>query len=109
MNFHSAPLIAWTDKGLFCESGGFHIDPHRAVDVAIVTHAHSDHARRGSKLYICENSGIDLLRTRLGKNINVTGFDYGEVFKLGDVSISLHSAGHILGSAQVRVKRGPEV
>lgn len=109
MNFHSAPLIAWTDKGLFCESGGFHIDPHRAVEVAIVTHAHSDHARRGSKHYICENSGIELLKTRLGKNIKVTGFNYGEVFRLGEVSISLHSAGHILGSAQVRVERGPEV
>lgn len=109
MYFHSAPLITWTDKGLYCESGGFYIDPHRKVDLAIITHAHSDHARRGSKEYICVKSGIDLLRTRIGKNISVQGFRYGEAFKLGDVLVSFHSAGHILGSAQVRIQRGEEV
>lgn len=109
MTFHSRPLIAWTEKGLFCEAGGFYIDPHRAVDLAIVTHAHSDHARRGSKHYICEESGMDLLRTRIGKNISAQGFRFGEVFKLGDVEVSLHSAGHILGSAQVRIQHGFDV
>jgi putative mRNA 3-end processing factor len=103
------PLVAWTPQGLYCHAGGFYIDPHRAVDCAIITHAHSDHARRGSKHYICENSGIDLLRTRLGKNIRVTGYDYGEQFQMGDVLVSLHSAGHILGSSQVRIQRGSEV
>lgn len=109
MPFHSPPLIAWTDKGLFCESGNFYIDPHRAVDVAVVTHAHSDHARRGSQKYICERSGAELLKTRLGKNILVEPYSYQEKFKLGDVTVSLHSAGHILGSAQVRVERKGEV
>jgi putative mRNA 3-end processing factor len=103
------PFVAWTSKGLYCHSGAFHIDPHRAVDLAIVTHAHSDHARRGSKHYICVKSGIDLLKTRLGKNINVTGYNYGETFFLGDVAVSLHPAGHILGSCQVRMQRGHEV
>jgi putative mRNA 3-end processing factor len=109
MGFHSSPLIAWTEKGLYCESGGFYIDPHRSVDLAIVTHAHSDHARKGCKKYICEKTGVELLRTRLGKNIVVETFSYGEVFTLGDVQVSLHSAGHILGSAQVRIQRGSEV
>jgi putative mRNA 3-end processing factor len=109
MNFHSSPLIAWTEKGLYCEAGGFYIDPHRAVDVAVVTHAHSDHARRGSKLYICERSGVGLLQTRLGKKISVRSYGYGEVFELGEVKVSLHSAGHILGSAQVRVEYKGEV
>lgn len=103
------PLISWTNKGLFCEAGGFYIDPHRAVDVAIITHAHSDHARKGSKLYICEESGVELLKTRLGKNIKVLTYRYSEEFRLGEVSVSLHSAGHILGSAQVRVKKGEQV
>ena len=109
MHTHSSPLVAWTTKGLYCEAGGFYIDPHRAVDLAIVTHAHSDHARRGSKKYICESSGIELLKTRLGQNIQVQGFKYGECFSLGDVQVSLHSAGHILGSAQVRIQRGHDV
>ncbi len=109
MHHTSFPLVAWTPQGLFCKAGGFYIDPHRAVDLAIVTHAHSDHARRGSKKYITVNSGIGLLKTRLGKNISVEGYDYGEQFQLGDVIVSLHSAGHILGSAQVRIQRGSEV
>lgn len=109
MTFHSRPLVTWTEKGLFCEAGGFYIDPHRAVDLAIVTHAHSDHARRGSKKYICVSSGVELLKTRLGHKISVHGVLYGESFELGDVKVSLHSAGHILGSAQVRIQRGSEV
>jgi putative mRNA 3-end processing factor len=109
MSSHSSPLITWTEKGLFCEAGGFYIDPHRAVDIAVITHAHSDHARRGSKKYICQQSGVGLLKTRLGAKINVEGQAYRQQFKLGEVSVSFHSAGHILGSSQVRVQRGHEV
>ena len=109
MNFYSQPLVAWTEKGLFCSAGNFYIDPHRAVDLALITHAHSDHARRGSKKYICVGKGIELLKSRLGPNINVEGFDYGIEFQLGEVKVSFHSAGHILGSAQVRIQRGSEV
>lgn len=109
MHFTSEPLITWTEKGLYCEAGGFYIDPHRAVDVAVITHAHSDHARKGSKLYITEKTGVELLRTRLGKNISVNSFSYRESFTLGEVRVSFHSAGHILGSSQVRVQKGNEV
>lgn len=109
MHSYSAPLITWTDKGLYCEAGGFYIDPHRAVDVAVITHAHSDHARKGSSLYVTEKTGVELLRTRLGKKITVRGIPYREEFTLGDVTVSFHSAGHILGSSQVRVQRGREV
>jgi putative mRNA 3-end processing factor len=105
----TSPLIAWTEKGLYCEAGGFYIDPHRAVDVAVVTHAHSDHARRGSKHYITVDSGVGLLRARIGKKISVEPRKYGERFRLGEVTVSFHSAGHILGSAQVRVQHGSEV
>ncbi len=103
------PLIAWTEKGLYCEAGGFYIDPHRAVDLAIVTHAHSDHARRGSRKYLCVDVGEGLLRARLGKKIEVETVSYGQQIRLGETVVSLHSAGHILGSAQVRVQRGTEV
>jgi putative mRNA 3-end processing factor len=103
------PLIVWTDKGLYCSAGDFYIDPHRAVEVAVITHAHSDHARRGSKRYICVDSGVELLKTRIGKKICVETFTYGKVFQLGRVKVSFHSAGHILGSAQVRVEHDGEV
>jgi putative mRNA 3-end processing factor len=105
----TSPLIAWTEKGLFCRAGDFYIDPHRAVDTAVVTHAHSDHARRGSKRYLCAQSGVGLLKSRIGKNIQVQGIPFGETFQLGSVQVSLHPAGHILGSAQVRVEHRGEV
>src|SRR4051812_16940929 len=104
--FISEPLVTWSPKGLYCPAGDFYIDPMRGVDTAIVTHAHSDHARRGSHLYICEKSGLGLLKTRLGSKINARGVGYRESFVLGSVTVSLHSAGHILGSAQVRIQRG---
>lgn len=109
MHFHKTPLVTWTQKGLYCAAGDFYIDPHRAVDTAIITHAHSDHARRGHKKYICVDSGVELLKTRIGKNISVETYKYGEPFYLGPTKISMHSAGHILGSAQVRIECDGEV
>jgi putative mRNA 3-end processing factor len=109
MKFHSAPLIAWTPKGLYCSAGDFYIDPTRAVEVAIITHAHSDHARKGHGKYICERSGVGLLKARLGQKIFVESYSYRESFYLRGVRVSLHSAGHILGSAQVRIEFGGEV
>ena len=108
-NSQNSPLISWTPDGLYCAAGGFHLDPHRAVDTAVITHAHSDHARRGSKRYVCVDRGVGLLRTRLGKNIDVRGVPYGNVITLGSTTVSFHSAGHILGSAQVRVQSDDEV
>jgi putative mRNA 3-end processing factor len=104
MSFYSRPLIAWTEKGLYCEAGDFYIDPHRKVATALVTHAHSDHARRGSDRYLTVHCGLGLLKARLGKKIVAEGFDYQESFILKDVRVSFHSAGHILGSCQVRVE-----
>jgi len=104
MSFYSTPLIAWTDRGLYCEAGNFHIDPHRGAENAIVTHAHSDHARRGSRRYLSVSSGVGLLKARLGHRIEIEPHDYGERFTMGSVDVSFHSAGHILGSAQVRVE-----
>lgn len=98
-----------TSKGLFCPAGQFYIDPSGAVDRAVITHAHSDHARRGSKMYYCVTSGLSLLQGRLGKNISTITYPYGEKFNLGGVTVSFHPAGHILGSSQVRVEFCGEV
>ncbi len=92
-------------KGLFCKAGNFHIDPMGTVEHAVITHAHADHARRGSHHYYTPHSGAELLRARVGKNIRLTSFSFGENFVLGGVQLSFHPAGHILGSAQVRMQR----
>lgn len=102
-------MLILTPQGLYCPAGNFHIDPKGAVENAVVTHAHSDHARRGAKRYYCTTTGVSLLKARLGKNIQVQNFAYGESFSLGPVKISFHSAGHILGSSQVRMEYNGEV
>lgn len=102
-------MLTLTKKGLFCQAGNFYIDPSRAVDHAVVTHAHSDHARKGSQRYYCARSGTGLLKSRLGQSIKVTDYNYNEHFYFGDVKVSFHPAGHILGSAQVRLEYGGEI
>ncbi|MBI4345688.1 MAG: ligase-associated DNA damage response exonuclease [Elusimicrobia bacterium] len=102
-------MLVLTKRGLYCPAGDFHIDPSGPVDRAVSTHAHSDHARRGSRTYYAAASGAPLLKARLGKNLPVHPVAYGEPFTLGRVKVSLHPAGHILGSAQVRIEAGREV
>ena len=101
-------LLTLTENGLFCEAGGFHIDPWRPVPRAVITHAHSDHARWGSEAYLAAAKGEEILRARLG-DISLETLEYGERRAVGGVTVSLHSAGHVRGSAQVRVERGGEV
>ena len=102
-------LIQPTDAGLYCEAGGFHIDPWKPVDRAVITHAHSDHARIGSASYLCEQSGAGVLRLRLGHEANIQTIAYGEPIDLSGVRVSLHPAGHLLGAAQVRVEHDHRV
>lgn len=102
-------MLIMTPKGLYCPAGNFHIDPKGVVEHAIVTHAHSDHARRGAKQYYCAKSGISLLKARVGQKIQVQPMEYGKTFNFNGVSVSLHPAGHILGSAQVRMEFAGEV
>lgn len=97
-------MLVLTPVGLYCEAGDFYIDPCGAVDRAVITHAHADHARRGSQMYFCVSSGAGLLRARIGRNIRLETHAYGEVFFLGGVKISFHPAGHILGSSQLRME-----
>ena len=103
------PLIAVTDAGLYCKAGDFFIDPWRPVDRAVITHAHADHARRGHRRYLTTTSGERVLRTRMDPGAVIDCAPYGETLTINGVSVSLHPAGHILGSAQVRVEHAGEV
>jgi len=96
-------LIENTDSGFYCRAGDFHIDPWRPVARAVITHAHSDHAIRGHGHYLCHTDTLPLLRLRLGK-ISGQSIGYDESVMLNGVRISLHPAGHVIGSAQVRVE-----
>ena len=102
-------LLESTDRGLYCASGDFYIDPWKPVDRAVITHAHGDHARWGSSSYLGARAGERVLRTRLGASASITTVEYGEPVVLNGVHLSLHPAGHILGSAQVRVEHRGEV
>lgn len=103
------PLIEVTDRGLFCRAGGFYIDPWRTVDLAVVTHAHGDHARWGCGAYLTSAEGKGVLQVRMGPAAIIEGLPYGETRNINGVTLSLHPAGHILGSSQVRLEFGGEV
>ena len=104
----SADLVQMRPEGLYCPAGDFHIDPWRPVPRAVITHGHSDHARTGMGRYHAAAPGLPILRWRLGDQ-DVVGHGYGEPFTLGSARVSLHPAGHVLGSAQVRIEVGGEV
>jgi putative mRNA 3-end processing factor len=101
-------LVIARPEGLYCPAGGFYIDPWRPVDRAIVTHAHSDHARVGSSHYLAAAPAEAVLRSRLG-DINLQLLPYGRTIEHHGVRVSLHPAGHVLGSAQVRLEVAGEV
>ncbi len=102
-------LLELNDKGLYCSKGGFYIDPGRPVDKALITHAHSDHARLGSKSYLAVDKSENLLKCRLGHNISLQTVRYDEIINLNGIKVSFHPAGHILGSAQIRLEYDKEV
>ena len=102
-------LIAETPSGLFCEAGGFHLDPALPVARAVVTHGHADHARPGSERYLCTEGSLPILRRRLGPDAVIQTLPYGERLQISGVTVSFHPAGHVLGSAQARLERAGEV
>lgn len=101
-------LISFTDKGLYCEAGNFYIDPWKPVDKAVITHGHSDHAYAGHRDYLCHHHTKPILQLRLGDN-NYQTLEWGETLTMNNVRISLHPAGHIIGSSQVRIEYAGEV
>lgn len=103
------PLVRVTEQGLYCEAGDFFIDPWRPVETAVITHAHSDHSRVGSKLYHANRKSLPFMNHRLGAENHFVSHEYGESFQIGEAKVSLHPAGHILGSSQVRIEANGEV
>jgi putative mRNA 3-end processing factor len=97
-------LLELTDSGLFCPPAGIYIDPWKAVDRAVITHAHSDHSRWGMKHYLAHHHSAEVMKLRLGAEISLQTVAYEEPQNINGVKISLHPAGHIPGSAQVRLE-----
>ncbi|HXS37720.1 MAG TPA: ligase-associated DNA damage response exonuclease [Flavipsychrobacter sp.] len=97
-------LITFTDNGLYCKQGDFYIDPWRPVHRAIITHAHSDHARVGNALYLAHKDSYYLLKARLGQDIAIQTVDYKQTLGINGVNVTLFPAGHIIGSAQIKVE-----
>mgnify|MGYP001799336727 CR=1 FL=1 len=96
-------LLTFTDRGIYCAQGDFFIDPWKPVDYAVITHAHSDHARFGSRYYLAHDKSEEILKLRLGADIKLDTIAYGKTVRRNGVEITLFPAGHIYGSAQVRV------
>ena len=97
-------LVVERPEGLYCPPGDFHIDPWRPVQRAVITHAHADHARGGHAHYLAAAPSEGVLRSRLGGDIAIQPLAYGETVEHNGVKVSLHPAGHVLGSAQVRIE-----
>src|SRR3954468_23687124 len=102
------PLLEFTDKGIYCATGKFYIDPWKPVDDAVITHAHADHAYWGHKHYLAHHLSKEVLLYRLG-DIQLQTIEYGETVNKNGVTISLFPAGHVIGSAQVRLEYQGEV
>jgi putative mRNA 3-end processing factor len=102
-------MLSFKPEGIYCESGDFYIDPWRPVNKAVITHAHADHSRWGMKHYLAHRDSVPVMKHRLGDEISVQSTGYGEVHHINGVKVSLHPAGHIIGSAQVRVEHKGEV
>jgi putative mRNA 3-end processing factor len=103
-----AMMLEFREQGMYCPQGDFYIDPWRTVPKALITHGHSDHARWGHGQYIATHLAIPVLRHRLG-DIQVMGVDYGQTLMINDVKVSFHPAGHIIGSAQIRLEYRGEI
>lgn len=102
-------MLTFDKCGIYCAQADLYIDPWKPVDKAIITHAHSDHSRWGMKSYLAHKLAVPVMKFRLGADINVRGMEYGEEMTVNGVKISLHPAGHIWGSAQVRLEYKGEV
>ena len=102
-------LIEFSSSGLFCPQGNFYIDPWKPVDYAVITHAHSDHAKFGNRNYLSQEETKPLLKLRLGEDIKIETLKWQETININGVKLTFHPAGHIIGSAQVRLEYKNEV
>ncbi len=102
-------LLQFTSTSIYCPGADVHIDPWKPVDFAILTHAHSDHAKPGCRHYLAHKDSESILRLRLGEDISLQTVAYGERVSINGVHFSLHPAGHVIGSSQIRVEYNGEV
>ncbi len=102
------PLLEFTDKGIYCKEADVYLDPWKPVSKAIISHGHADHSRWGHKKYITHHRNVPIISHRLG-DIKVTGKAWGETFTVNGVKFSLHPAGHIIGSSQIKVEHKGEI
>ena len=101
-------LIKFTDKGIYCEQGDFYIDPWKPVSLAVITHAHADHARWGNEAYLCHELSKPILQHRLG-DLKIQTLPYHQEIAINGVRLSLYPAGHVIGSAQIRLEYKGEI
>ncbi|WP_417525089.1 ligase-associated DNA damage response exonuclease [Marinovum sp.] len=104
-----ADVLTFTDSGIYCPAGDFYIDPWRPVPRALITHGHSDHARPDMGRYLATSATAPVMRYRLGDEARIETIDYAETRQIGDAKVSFHPAGHVPGSAQIRVEVKGEV
>jgi putative mRNA 3-end processing factor len=97
-------LLKFTDKGIYCPEGGFYIDPWRPVKKAVITHGHADHSRPGHQHYLAHHLSKHIMQQRLGDGIQIETIDYNKSITINGVKVSFHPAGHIPGSAQIRLE-----
>ena len=102
-------LLRFDQRGIFCEQAGIYIDPWKPVDKALITHGHADHSRYGHRQYLASSSAVPVIRHRLGSDISIEGIPFGRKIKINGVTFSFHPAGHIPGSAQIRIEYRGEV
>lgn len=108
MPWMTQAVLTFTDRGIYCPAGDFHIDPWRPVDRALITHGHADHARPGHRAYLATTGALPVIRHRLGE-VTADGIPYAETRRIGGACVSFHPAGHLPGSAQIRVEVGGQV
>jgi putative mRNA 3-end processing factor len=104
----ASDVLRFTDRGIYCPAGDFFIDPWRPVARALITHGHADHARPGHDAYLCTTAAAPVLRHRLGK-IRLDSIGYGVARRIGAATVSFHPAGHVPGSAQIRVESSGQI
>lgn len=97
-------LVKFTKKGIYCIPGNFYLDPWYPVDYAIISHGHADHARWGNKHYLCHNDSKAILKHRIGQDISIESLGYNQPKNINGVQVSFFPAGHIIGSAQIKLE-----
>jgi putative mRNA 3-end processing factor len=100
----AASLLQFTHKGIYCPQGNFYIDPWRPVAYAVITHGHADHAHWGMQKYLCHDYTLPIIKTRLGADIQAESIAYNSTKYINGVQVSFHPAGHVIGSAQIRLE-----